>query len=366
MSDSIPASTAKHSAATSETAPGSQDAFLSSGQSPGDRPTLHLIGPGQVGRAFLRQLRERADDALVVAVSDSSGTAYAREGLPVDALLAHKAEGSAIAAWPGAEAIPTELAIRVVSADLVVDATPSGAEGTDAAILRGKAALQSGASLALCSKNALARRAAEWLSPATRQRLGVNAVLGGTGAQLVQELDELRRGCSGLALVGNVTTTAIVTAVECGASIEEGIQEAQRLGFLEPDADLDLDGSDAAVKLLCVWSAVFGETFCEAPSFDAVQREDVRALDAAALQERAARGATTRLIARAGRNGGDLRVGFEEVALGSPLAAPADRVVYGYELSSGLRVHTGLGVGYERTAEALWADVAVLLQEVSR
>ena len=365
MSDSIPATAGGPSSPTSATAAGSQDAFLSSGQSPG-RSTVHLIGPGQVGRAFLRQLRERDAGVRVVAISDSSGTTYARDGLPVDALLAHKAEGSAIAAWPGAEAIPTELAIRVVAADLVVDATPSGAEGTDAAIQRGRAALQSGASLLLCSKNALARRAADWLAPATRARLGINAVLGGTGAQLVEELDELRRDARGLALVGNVTTTAIVSAVEQGATIAEGIAEAERLGFLEPDADLDLDGSDAAVKLLCVWSAVFGETFCEAPSFDAVVRQDVRKLDSGQLQERARRGATTRLVARAGRDGRDLRVGFEEVALGSPLAAPADRVVYGYELPSGLRVHTGLGVGYQRTAEALWVDVAAQLREVSR
>ena len=79
------------------------------------------------------------------------------------------------------------------------------------------------------------------------------------------------------------------------------------------------------------------------------------------MRERASRGATTRLIARGGRSGTDLRAAFEEVALGSPLAAPADRVVYGYELPSGLRVHTGLGVGYERTAEALWQDVHALL-----
>ena len=57
---------------------------------------------------------------------------------------------------------------------------------------------------------------------------------------------------------------------------------------------------------------------------------------------------------------------FEELPAGSPLAAPPDRVVYGYELPAGLRVHTGLGVGYERTAAALWDDVAALLQEVSR
>ncbi|MCK5940946.1 MAG: hypothetical protein KAI24_03160, partial [Planctomycetes bacterium] len=165
MSDPIPASSP-----TSSTAAGSKDAFLSSGQSPGEpaadaRASLHLVGPGQVGRAFLRQLLQRGDAPRVVAISDRSGTTYRREGLPVEALLTHKAQGRALAAWPGAEAIPTELAIRVVSAEVVVDATPSAAEGTDDAIRRGDAALRSGAALALCSKSALARRAAAWLAP---------------------------------------------------------------------------------------------------------------------------------------------------------------------------------------------------------
>jgi homoserine dehydrogenase len=315
----------------------------------------------------LRQLQTRQPETLrLVAVSDRSGTVFQREGLVVDEIVTHKHRGGSLSECGGAETIPTELAIRLVSADIVVDATPSKSEDVEAAVLRGRTALQCGASLALCSKNGLAEAAAEWLAPATRKRVLVNAVLGGTGAQLLAELDELQRECQGLALVGNVTTTAIITAIEGGASIEEGIGEARRLGFLEPDATLDLDGSDAATKLLCVWSALFGSTFTKSPGLASVKREDVRDLDPAALRERTSRGATTRLIARGGRSGTELRVAFDEVALGSPLAVPADRVAYGYELPSGLRVHTGLGVGYERTAQALWADVNAKLQETQQ
>ena len=361
----------------SETAAAANDAYLSTGLSPGQAgdgsgsgpriPTVHVVGPGQVGRAFLRQLEQRSPAPVrVVAVSDRSGTVFDRDGLSVADVVTHKHRGGSLADLDGAETIPTELAIRLVSADLVVDATPSTLGDADAAVTRGRAALQCGATLALCSKNGLAKAAADWLQPATRGRLGINAVLGGTGAQLVNELDELQRDCQGLALVGNVTTTAIIRAVENGASIDEGIDEARRLGFLEPDATLDLDGSDAATKLLCVWSALYGSTFTSSPGLDSVAREDIRRLDPEVLRERKARGATTRLIARGGRSGRDLRVAFDEVAIGSPLAAPADRVVYGYELPSGLRVHTGLGVGYERTAEALWADVDGKLQEVAR
>jgi homoserine dehydrogenase len=340
-----------------QSASASSDAFRSSGQSPGPAPvvrTLHLVGPGQVGRSFLRQLA--GVPVRVVAVSDRSATVFDRGGLALDALLAHKAAGKALATLPRAESIPTELAIRVVGADVVVDSTPSSAADTEAAVARARAALQNGAFVALAGKNALAAAAPEWLLGAFKGRVGVHAVLGGAGQQLVRELAELREHCRGVELVGNVTTTVLIEAIERGASLEQGIAEAQARGLLEPDPALDLDGSDAATKLRAVWGAVFGESWAEPVAAGAVPRDDVRALDVGVVRARAARGATTRLIAR-GDRGGNLRVRFEELPAGSPLAAPPDRVVYGYELPGGLRVHTGLAVGYERTAAALLADV---------
>jgi len=340
--------------------------FRSSGQSPGELPlspnpqtrTVHLIGPGQVGRAFLR--RARALPISVVAISDSTATVFDRGGLDVEAVLAHKAKFP-LAWWPRAEAIPTALAIAVVGADVVVDATPTDASGTAAALERGRAALRGGAFLCLCAKNALAAASPEWLVGAHRGRVGIDAVLGGTGQKLVSELDELRQHCRSLCLVGNVTTTVIVQAIERGASVEAGIDEARARGLLEADPTRDFDGSDAATKLVAVWGAVFGDGSKPVPGVDGVRREDVRDLDARLVQARARRGATTRLVARGSGNGDDLRVRFEELPAGSPLAAPPDRVVYGYELGHGLRVHTGLAVGYERTAEALVQDVVTAL-----
>lgn len=330
------------------------DRFCSSGQSPGG-PTLHLIGPGRVGREFLRQLG--ALPVRLVAVSDSSATAYDRAGLAAAAVLAHKAAGQPLSAWPGAEPLPGDVAIDVIGADLVVDATPSAADAVDAAVARGRAALRQGAFLVTCAKTALAAVGPDWLGGSSRGRLGIDAVLGGTGHQLVVELAELRAAARAVALVGNATTTAIVTAVEQGASIDEGIAAARRRGLLEPDAALDLDGHDAATKLRIVAGAVFGETWTRPPAAAAVRRQSVRELDADLLRARRRQGATTRLVARATRAGDGLAVAFEAVPLGSPLAAPPDRVVYTYELPDAVRVHTGLALGHERTAGALLGDV---------
>jgi homoserine dehydrogenase len=320
--------------------------------------TLHLVGPGHVGRSFLRQLASLP--VRVVAVSDASATAYARDGLPLDALCAHKAAGRSLADWPGAERIPTDVALRVVAADVVADATPTREAEADAAVARALLALRLGGRVVLSAKNALAAAATSLLLGPFADRVGVDGVLGGAGAAIVADLADLRARCRGLAIVGNVTTTVLALAFERGLSVAAGIADAQARGLLEPDPTLDLDGSDAATKLRAVWGAVFGAPAGPMPAAAAVQREDVRTLDVAVLHARADRGATTRLVGR-GDRAGNLRVRFEELPAGSPLAVPPDRVAYGFELPDGLRVHVGFGVGYDQTAAAMVRDVARLL-----
>jgi homoserine dehydrogenase len=323
---------------------------------------LHLLGPGHVGRSFLRQLAPLP--VRVVAVSDASATVYAREGLPVAALCAHKAAGRPLATWPGAERIPTDVALRVVAADVVADATPTRESDAAAAVARGLQTLALGGRLVLSAKNALAAAATTLLLGPGRERVGVDGVLGGAGAAIAADLADLRAHCTGLALVGNVTTTVLVEAFERGLSVAAGIADATARGLLEPDPTLDLDGSDAATKLRAVWGMVFGAPGGPMPAAAAVAREDVRNLDVGLLRARAARGATTRLVGR-GDRAGNLRVQFEELPVGSPLAVPPDRVAYGFELPGGampgLRVHVGFGVGYEQTAAAMVRDVARVL-----
>ena len=125
---------------------------------------------------------------------------------------------------------------------------------------------------------------------------------------------------------------------------------------MEPDPELDLSGSDAALKLCVVANALWPNTV----RFEDVTREHLRDLSPELVRQRQERGATTRLVARCDRDG-NARVAYEEVALGSALATPHDRVVYTYELggeSTGAqRVHVGHGVGPIGTAKAVLYDL---------
>jgi homoserine dehydrogenase len=337
------------------------DAYRTTGPSPGQKQrtgrTVHLLGPGAVGRAFLHTLRARG--YTLVAVTDSTASIFAPRGLDPATITQWKANGRALRDHPSAHVVPAAQAIALADADIVVDATATDLQrvGWTSSL---ESALRRGAALVFAAKAAPCERGAEWLGSDQAPRVGFNAVLGGTGRTLLNELNDLQRRCHGIAIVGNASTTAIIEAVEQGASLSEGIADAQRRQFLEPDPEQDLRGDDAAVKLAIVAGLITQRRIDPRT----IPCEDIRSLDLLAVRARARRGATTRLIARADAHGA-LCVRYEEVSRESLLATPCGRVVYEYQLGRDeRRLHVGRGLGADETAAAIHADLSTLTRAV--
>jgi homoserine dehydrogenase len=315
--------------------------------------TVHLLGAGAVGRAFLARLA--ASRRVLVAVTDSTATLHAPAGLEPLAVAAWKAAGRPLCDHPGARALPVQQSVALADADLVVDAsaTELGRPGWTEALTQ---ALARGSCVVLAAKAALCEAGAEWLNSEHADRIGCNAVLGGTGRQFSSELEELRSRWRAVALVGNASTTTILEAIEAGATLAEAIDTAQRLGYLEANPELDFRGVDAALKLAIVASALTGRRVDP----ERIPCEDIRALDLGEVAARPRRGCTTRLVARLHDNGA-VRVVYEEIPRDSVLAARAGQVVYDYHLTRGeRRLHVGGGIGPAPTADALWSDLQSL------
>ena len=323
------------------------DAFCSSGPS----PTLHLIGPGNVGRALLGIVAR--SELRLVGVTDSTATCYAELGLDARSVARFKASQRGLGEQPEAKILDIATAIDWVDADIVIDATATRFDRPDWGLAIEGAVFSRGARLVASAKDAVCDAADRWLDPSRLGDVGINAVLGGTGRSLLSELAGLRTRCRAVALAGNASTTAILSVIEAGGTLDEGLQRARQRGYLEPDPELDLRGADAAVKLAIVAGALWGRAIDPAT----IPCQDLRDVDLEPVRARPARGETTRLVGRVGL-GGQLSVGYEGVPVSSPLAVPCDRVVYTYELNDGsVRTHVGRGVGALNTARALWADV---------
>ncbi len=77
-------------------------------------------GLGKVGLHAVRALLERG--AVLVGVGVSDGALYARDGLDVDAVLAHRRERGSLQGFPGARELPEPSAILEQDCDILVPA----------------------------------------------------------------------------------------------------------------------------------------------------------------------------------------------------------------------------------------------------
>ena len=95
----------------------------------------------------------------------------------------------------------------------------------------------------------------------------------------------------------NSTTTVILEAMQAGGTLEEAIAEAQRLGVAETDPSADIDGIDAAVKVVEVANVLMGGSLRLAD----VSRKGIRDITAAQLRQAHGNGEAWRLVSRARR-----------------------------------------------------------------
>ncbi len=95
----------------------------------------------------------------------------------------------------------------------------------------------------------------------------------------------------------NSTTTVILEAMQTGASLQEAIIEAQRLGVAETDPSADIDGIDAAVKVVEVVNVLMKGNLKLAD----VSRLGIRGITPAQLREAHQTGEAWRLVSRARR-----------------------------------------------------------------
>jgi len=100
----------------------------------------------------------------------------------------------------------------------------------------------------------------------------------------------------------NSTTTVVLDAMAEGLSFDDAIREAQRLGVAETDPSHDVDGIDAAVKIVGLTTVLMNGNLTLAD----VRRHGIRDIDREQLRDAQASGEVWRLVSRARREGGSI------------------------------------------------------------
>ena len=331
-----------------------------------------LIGCGGVGQAFLELLRDRGPnlvaqhglDVAVVAVSDPVWGAAARaRGLDVAALLAALKTPQGLRAYPdqdglgrGWDSLDT---IAGADADVMVEATPTTPSG-EPATTHCRMALERGQHVVTSNKGPLVHAYDELFHMAAARgvRLGVEGtVMSGTPAlRLARETlaGDTVRSVRGIL---NGTTNFMLSRMEDGASYAGALAEAQAAGYAEADPRGDVEGFDAAYKLVILARHVLGRPL----SVEGVERTGITGVGNAELADARARGRHWRLVAALDAREGPLRatVQPELLAADDPLAAVPgvmNAITYQTDLLGHVTL-MGPGAGRRETGYALLRDL---------
>lgn len=204
------------------------------------------------------------------------------------------------------------------AASIVVQAIPSSEQLVDTATAQALAAFEAGADVVTATKCHLARRWSLLADAASGKgcRIRISAA---TGAALpAADIARLSlRGFRCLRIRGalNGTSTFVLERLAAGDALADAIAVAQSRGIAEADPTGDLDGSDAASKLVLLANLLWDLR----ASVDGVQREGI--IDASAMRAvRAVRdGQRLRSVATADAETGRLEVRLEALEPGDPL-----------------------------------------------
>lgn len=351
-----------------------------------------LVGFGSVGQATARLLEERSSDLYaregllirLVCVADSRGAAINEHGLKADDLFVARAATGSVSGVPGHGLKPEAYStlprlIRDVSADVLIEASPSSIANPMPAFENLKAALSSAMHVVSVNKAplAVAMPALRELARFNRVQLRFSGAVG-AGTPVLSTARSLSRGDEiiGVRAILNGTTNFILwKMLEEQRPYSEALAEAQKLGYAETDPSADIDGVDTATKVVILSSALLTPEQEPATIHD-VQVHGIRDIPMQRLTDAAARGKVIKLIGSittdAGHAGGEtgeaarernprrlaLRVAPEEVDRHGPMDVPRNlNAVQFTTRRAGEVTLVGAGAGGVQTATAIVRDL---------
>lgn len=279
---------------------------------------LLLMGAGNVGRRFLELVFRTGDtlynrlgiQLIVVGVADTSGAAICPDGLDPLRIVDLKTRGLGVADYPGwgrPEVSALEM-VRMVDADCLLEASPANMQDGQPGLGCIEMALSRGMHVVTANKAPLVLAFPRLLDLAQEQGVKLRfdaTVAGGLPAVNLGRRDLAAANVHRLEGILNLTTNYILTRMaDDGLSYAEALHDAQVAGHAETDPTLDVEGWDAANKLVILAHSVLGYP----ATLDDVAVEGILGVTPKMLEQAAIQGQRIKLLALAEKEGDDYRL----------------------------------------------------------
>ena len=229
---------------------------------------LIICGMGVVGQSFVKLLIDSSESLYkkygikprIVACADSNGVAYSQTGLDLEKLLIVKKKYGTVAKY-SEEKLHFENYIENIDAEVFLELTPTNLISGEPGLSHIISALRTHKNVITVNKGPLALSFPSLieLSDYNNVMLRFSGTVGG-GTPVLEFAKHCLKGDKITSFSGilNGTTNYILTKMTEGFTFDEAFNDAKIKGFAEAESSLDIDGDDAAAKLVIMANWIMG------------------------------------------------------------------------------------------------------------
>jgi homoserine dehydrogenase len=332
-----------------------------------------LVGFGVVGQSFVKILLSKSGELYstfglnprVVACVDGDGMAVSPGGLDLDRLLEAKRTKKSVSAYHDKrDYLNTTDLIENTEAEVMIELTPTNLENGEPGISHIVSAMKTKKHVITVNKGpmALAFSSLIELSNYNNVRLAFSGTVGG-GTPILEFAKKCLRGDRILSFRGilNGTTNYILSKMEEDElTFQEALADAKQKGYAEAAPRLDIEGYDAAAKLVIMANWIMSRKV----SIADVTRRGILDVDLNAVRNAHHDGKAIRLIAYCDND--ELNVMPLEIKRDDPICVTGtlNAVTFSSEYS-GEKTIVGRGAGGLETASAILRDLIEIRDSIS-
>ena len=331
-----------------------------------------LCGFGVVGQSLVKLFDSRSEDLYakyglkprVVGVFDSKGSAVDSSGLDLEKLVETKKNHGSVKNYSNSKNKMSGIdMIKNLEADVLIETTASNYKDAEPGITHITMAMKKGMHVISVNKGPLALAFPSLLELATYNQvlLKFSGTVGGGTPILDYAKDSLRgERITSFAGILNGTTNYILTNMANGLTFESALKDAKDKGYVEADEALDLDGLDAAAKLVILANWIMGMKV----TMPDIKCTGIRKVTTEDIKKAAKKKCAIKLIASCNK---ELEVGPKEVSIDDPLCVNGTLNAIAFTSEhSGTQTIIGKGAGGMETASSILRDLLDIRQETAK
>jgi len=331
-----------------------------------------LCGFGVVAQSFSQLLESRTHDLYskfglkprIVGVFDSKGCAYDEAGLDLKKLNKIKKQTGSVRGYDRSiKQIQGKEIINNVDADVLIETTSSNYKDAEPGMNHIISAMRRKMHVISVNKGPLALAFPSLMELATYNQVmfRFSGTVGG-GTPILDYAKNSLKGEKIISFQGilNGTTNYILTNMADGLSFGDALEDAKSKGYVEADESLDLDGLDAAAKLVILANWIMGMKV----TMPDIIKEGIRRVNTEDIKNAQKRGRAVKLIASCDKK---LVVSPVEIKINDPLCVNGTLNSISFTSEhSGTQTIIGKGAGGIETASAILRDLIDIRKEITK